>query len=186
LRVAYLLRLQRREVFQLWAKLYLLLLECCNFLSHPQVLRQLTSHIGTLALHAALGPGGVAAASLSPPRSFSRVGNDLGVSGSWGLGVPKCTPRLEAAVLGGACGRVPSSAGVTIHAVSQPLKGLAERGVPGSAVFTATGLALRAVAHLRVLEEAPDLVRAHLAVMEGLAHLCSGRTCHSDSRLSVL
>jgi hypothetical protein len=87
-----------------------------------------------------------------------------------GFGVPECTPRLVAAVLGGACGRVPSSASITIHAVRQPLKGLAEGRVPGSAVFTAAGLALRAFAHLGVFEEAPFLVWAHLAVVEGLAH----------------
>jgi hypothetical protein len=93
----------------------------------------LLSHVGSLALHAALGPGGIAAASLSPPGRVSRVGIDLVDSGSQhkcarGLGVPECTPRLVAAVLGGACGRVPSSASITIHAVSQPLKRLAEGG----------------------------------------------------------
>jgi hypothetical protein len=93
---------------------------------------------------------------LSPPGRVSRVGIDLGDSGllhncARGFGVPECTPRLVAAVLGGACGRVPSSASITIHAVRQPLKGLAEGRVPGSAVFTAAGLALRAFAHLRVL-----------------------------------
>jgi hypothetical protein len=109
------------EILLLLAELLPFLLQCCDFLPHLYILCQLTCHVGALALPAALGPGGVAAASWCPPGGVSRVGVRLGRKSFYGLGVPECTPRLSAAALGVARGRVPSRPGITDRAACQLL-----------------------------------------------------------------